>query len=127
MIATDEVSVLVVDDQAPFRLAARAVLRRAAGFELVGEAATGEEAIDKVAELRPALVLMDINMPGINGIEATRRLLARAPETVVFLCSTYQRDDLPAEATDSGAAAYVNKEELGPDLLRRLWDEPPGL
>jgi DNA-binding NarL/FixJ family response regulator len=127
MIAVDEVSVLVVDDQAPFRLAARAVLRRADGFELVGEAATGEEAVDKVAELRPALVLMDINMPGINGIEATRRLLDKVPGTVVFLCSTYQRADLPPEASASGAAAYVNKEELGPGLLRELWDAPPGL
>jgi DNA-binding NarL/FixJ family response regulator len=127
MIAVDEVSVLVVDDQAPFRLAARAVLRRADGFSLIGEAATGEEAVDKVAELRPALVLMDINMPGINGIEATRRLIDKVPGTVVFLCSTYQRADLPPEASASGAAAYVNKEELGPDLLRQLWDAPPGL
>ena len=66
-------------------------------------------------------------MPGINGIEATRQLLEKVPDTVVFLCSTYQRDDLPPEASDSGAAAYVNKEELGPDLLRQLWDAPPGL
>ena len=122
MIAEVEVPVLVVDDQAPFRLAARAVLRRTEGFSLVGEAATGEEAVERVAELHPALVLMDINMPGINGIEATRRILELAPDTVVFLCSTYQRSDLPPDAETSGARAYVNKEELGPDLLRSLWD-----
>src|SRR5436309_15611327 len=110
------VTVLVVDDQAPFRLAARAVIRRAEGFELIGEAATGEEAIDRVGELHPALVLMDISMPGINGIEATRRIKEVAPDTVVFLCSTYQRSDLPPDAMDSGATAYMNKEELGPDL-----------
>lgn len=123
MITAGEVSVLVVDDQAPFRLAARAVLRRAEGFELVGEAATGEEAVERAAELRPSLVLMDINMPGINGVEATRQILEQLPGTVVFLCSTYQRSDLPPDAASSGAIAYVNKEELGPDLLRRLWDE----
>ena len=115
------VGVLVVDDQLPFRLAARAVLKRADDFELIGEAASGEEAIEKVAELHPALVLMDINMPGISGIEATREIVAREPSIVVFLCSTYQLSDLPAEATTSGARAYVNKEELGADVIADLW------
>jgi len=114
---------LIVDDQAPFRLAARSVVRRAEGFELIGEAATGEEAITMVAELHPLLVLMDINMPGINGIEATRQIMAAAPDTVVFLCSTYQLSDLPPDAITSGARAYVNKEDLGAEELRRLWDE----
>jgi two-component system, NarL family, invasion response regulator UvrY len=117
----DTVRVLVVDDQAPFRMAARMVLKRTDGFELVGEAATGEESVDRVAELTPDLVLMDINMPGINGIEATRRIVAANPDTIVFLCSTYQLGDLPADARTSGARAYVNKEELGPVVLARLW------
>lgn len=123
MVAADEVSVLIVDDQLPFRLAARAVLRRTEGFELIGEAADGDEAVVLAQELRPSLVLMDINMPTMNGIEATRQILELVPETTVFLCSTYQRADIPPEAETSGFAAYVNKEELGPDLLRRLWDE----
>jgi DNA-binding NarL/FixJ family response regulator len=123
MLSADEVSVLIVDDQLPFRLAARAVLKRTAGFALVGEAADGDEAVELVSELRPSLVLMDINMPRLNGIEATRQIVDQVPGTTVFLCSTYQRADLPPEAESSGFAAYVNKEELGPDLLRRLWDE----
>lgn len=123
MVGSDVVSVLVVDDQAPFRLAARAVVRRTEGFELVGEAEGGDEAVAQVRELQPALVLMDINMPGLNGIDATRQILAESPGTTVFLCSTYQRSDLPPEAEESGFAAYVNKEDLGPDLLRRLWAE----
>jgi len=125
VISADEVSVLIVDDQLPFRLAARAVLRRTEGFELIGEAADGDEAVALVAQLRPSLVLMDINMPTMNGIEATRRIMADVPGTTVFLCSTYQRSDLPPEAETSGFAAYVHKEELSPDLLRQLWDERP--
>jgi two-component system invasion response regulator UvrY len=127
MVVDAEVSVLVVDDKVTFRLAMRSVVRHAPGFSLVAEATTGEEALDRVAELHPRLVLMDINMPGIGGIEATRRIIADAPDTVVFLCSTYERADLPAEAAASGARAYINKEELGPALLQALWDEPPGL
>ena len=120
-----EVSVLIVDDQLPFRLAARAVLRRAEGFVLVGEASDGLEAIAQVEALVPDLVLMDINMPKLGGIEATRRILEAAPGTTVFLCSTYQQSDLPPEAETSGAAAYVNKEELAPGLLHDLWQARP--
>ena len=62
-------------------------------------------------------------MPEMNGIEATRRIVAAQPDVVVFLCSTYDVADLPPEAADSGAGAYVNKEHLAPTLLRRLWAE----
>ena len=121
--ARPSVRVLTVDDQRPFRVAAAAVVRRTPGFELVGEAASGEEALVAVAELAPDLVLMDINMPGMSGIAATRAITAAAQSPVVFLCSTYQAADLPADALDSGAAAYIDKEHLGADLLARLWSE----
>ena len=111
----------MVEDQAPFRLAAKAVLRRLDCFELAGEASSGPEAIELVDVLHPALVLMDINMPEMNGIEATRRILSAHPEVVVFLCSTYDVGDLPPAAAASGASAYVNKERFGADTLRRLW------
>jgi DNA-binding NarL/FixJ family response regulator len=115
--------VLVVDDSPQFRTAVRAVLRSVPGFEVVGEAATGEEAVQQVGAAIPDLVLMDLRMPGIGGAEASRRILADAPATVVFLCSTYDRADLPAEVGRSGAAAYVHKEELTAELLSGLWDE----
>jgi DNA-binding NarL/FixJ family response regulator len=115
--------VLVVDDQAPFRSAMKAVLRRTTEFELVGEAASGTEAIELAEQLKPALVLMDINMPEMNGIEATRQLVSSDPDLVVILCSTYEAADLPPEVATSGARAYLNKEHMGADMLRRLWAE----
>jgi len=118
-----DVSVLIVDDQPLFRRAASTVVRLTPGFEVVGEAQSGEAAIDLVDELRPRLVLMDINMGGINGIEATRRITGVHPEVAVVLLSTYQAADLPADASSSGMAAYVNKDEFGPVVLRAVWDD----
>lgn len=118
-----DVAVLVVDDQVPFREAARAVLERARGFALVGEAESGEQAEVLVDRLSPALVLMDINMAGINGIEATRRITRQHPDVMVILVSTYPVDDLPPDVRTSGAAAYVHKEEVSGRVLRRLWEE----
>jgi two-component system invasion response regulator UvrY len=118
-----DVPVLIVDDQAPFRSVARTVVALAPGFSVVAEAESGEQALDLAGEHHPGLVLMDINLPGINGIEASRRILTADPETTVILLSTYTQDDLPADARTCGAAAYVHKEDMSPALLRRIWDE----
>jgi DNA-binding NarL/FixJ family response regulator len=116
------VSVLIVDDQAPFRNAARTVVGFTPGFEVLAEAESGEQAVEMAASLEPDLVLMDINMPGITGIEAIRRILAVRAETVTFLLSTYAADDVPADARTCGARAYINKEDFSPSILRGLWD-----
>jgi len=115
------VRVLVVDDQPPFRAVARTVVGLTGGFEVVGEAESGEEAVELAASLAPDLVLMDINLGGINGIEATRQIVAGAPSTVVILTSTYAEADLPAGADTCGAARYVHKEDIGPAVLREVW------
>jgi two-component system, NarL family, invasion response regulator UvrY len=117
------VGVLIVDDQAPFRRAARAVVTATPGFEVIGEAESGEEAVALADDLAPEVVLMDINLPGINGIEATRRITAAHPTVVTLLLSTYREEDLPSGANDCGAVAYVNKEEFGPGVL--LDHRPP--
>jgi DNA-binding NarL/FixJ family response regulator len=119
----EPLSVMVVDDQAPFRMAARAVIRRSEGFTLAGEAENGVKALELANEIHPDVVLMDINMPEMGGIEATRQIVAKLPDTFVILCSTYDITDLPPDATASGARAYVNKEQLGATTLRRLWEQ----
>jgi two-component system, NarL family, invasion response regulator UvrY len=88
----------------------------------MAEAATGEEAVAQVDTQPPDLVLMDINMPGMSGIEATCRIKAAHPEVEVILLSTYSEADLPADALECGAVAYVHKEDFGPALVRQLWD-----
>jgi two-component system, NarL family, invasion response regulator UvrY len=115
------VAVLIVDDQAPFRAAARTVISVTPGFEVTAEADSGEAAVDEAAAVHPDLVLMDINLPGMNGVEATRRILAAAPDTVVILLSTYDAGDLPADAASCGAAAYVHKEDFSPDEVSQIW------
>jgi two-component system, NarL family, invasion response regulator UvrY len=121
------VGVLIVDDQAPFRRAAKMVMAATPGFDVIGEAESGEEAVELFDSLEPGLVLMDINLPGINGIEATRRITGAHPDATVLLLSTYQAADLPSGADSCGAAGYVNKEEFGPKVVLDLWasrDQP---
>ena len=120
---TATVGVLIVDDQAPFRDVARTVVTLSPGFEVVAEAASGEEAVDAARDRRPDLVLMDMNLPGINGVEATRRIIAEHPHTTVILLSTYTVDDLPTDARSCGAARYVHKEDFSPAVLRETWEE----
>lgn len=117
--------VLIVDDQGPFRAIARQVVELTPGFEVVGEAETGEDAVRMATELRPAMVLMDINLPGINGIEATSRILAQAPTTRVVLLSTYRESDLPADALACGARRYVHKEDFEPGVLLDVATDRP--
>ena len=116
------IGVLVVDDQAPFRRAARAVLERVREFDVVGEAETGEQAVTLAGDLHPAVVLMDINMPGIGGVEASRQIVSADPDVVVILCSTRDVADIDGTVAASGARAYLSKETFGADALRRIWD-----
>ncbi|MGZ8637316.1 MAG: response regulator [Actinomycetota bacterium] len=115
------VRVLIVDDQEPFRLAARLVVEATDGFEVVGEAETGEDSVAMARELRPDLVLMDVNLPGINGLDATRQILAEGDATVVLLLSTYEEDEYAPRAAECGASVYIPKAAFGPDRLESAW------
>jgi len=118
--APAQVGVLIVDDQPPFRAVARTLVSLLRGWHVVGEVGSGEDAVLAVEASAPNVVLMDINLPGISGIEATRQIVQSSPSVRVVLLSTYQADDLPADALSCGAAAYVRKEDLTPRILRDL-------
>jgi DNA-binding NarL/FixJ family response regulator len=116
------VRVLIVDDQEPFRLAARTVVELTDGFDVAGESETGEAAVEATRDLRPDLVLMDVNLPGIDGMEATRRILEESGNRVVVLMlSTYEADEYAPRAAEVGAAAYIPKAEFEPDRLADAW------
>ena len=117
------VRVLIVDDQEPFRMAARMVVDATEGFEVVGEAETGEDSVTMAADLRPDLVLMDVNLPGINGLDATRQILSGAGDAVVvLLLSTYEEEEYAPRAAECGASAYIPKAVFGPDRLEAAWE-----
>jgi two-component system, NarL family, invasion response regulator UvrY len=88
-------------------------------FELVGEAETGEQAVEIAALLRPELVLMDVRLPGIDGAEATRRILEELPDTRIILVSTYEAHDLSAAINGCGARALIRKQDLDAEVLQR--------
>lgn len=112
--------VLTVDDQPAFRGVARDVVEATPGFEVAGEAASGEEALEAVERLAPELVLLDVRMPGMDGIETARRLVASHPDTMVVFISMVEAVDVPSAAKLSHIP-FVRKQDLGPRLLRRLW------
>jgi two-component system invasion response regulator UvrY len=117
------VRVLTVDDQPVFRGVARDVIEATPGFEAVGEAANGQDALAAVDRLHPGLVLLDVRMPGMDGIEVARRLRATHPDTVVVLVSIEEPIDVPAIAQLGGSVPLVRKQDFGPRMLRELWHE----
>lgn len=114
------VNVLIVDDQPPFRAVARTLVSLLTGWRVVAEVQNGADAVAAALQTTPDIVLMDMNLPGMSGIEATRRIVAARPAVRVVLLSTYAAEDLPADAADCGAAAYIHKEDLTPRRLREV-------
>jgi DNA-binding NarL/FixJ family response regulator len=118
------VKVLVVDDQEPFREAMDILVAATPGFELAGEAPSGEDGIAAVDELSPHLVLMDVRMPGMGGLAAARMLGAVHPEVVVILTSVHGPEELPQGIIDGcGASGFARKQTLRPRLLAELWEQ----
>src|SRR4051794_31646402 len=121
MATTVPVGVLVVDDQIVFRQAAHEVIDATKDFEMIGEASSGAHALLAATELHPDLVLLDVRMPGMDGIETAARLRDEHPGAVVVLITVEEAPNLPAGLSSCGAAELVRKQDFGPALLRRIW------
>jgi two-component system, NarL family, invasion response regulator UvrY len=115
------VTVLAVDDQPVFLHAVRMLIAATDGFQQIAEASSGEQALRLAANLRPDLVLVDVRMPGMDGIETARQLRRLDDTVVVILVSLEEVVDLPASLASAGAAAHIRKQELSPRALQRLW------
>ena len=112
---------LAVDDQEIFRRAAHSLIAATPGFEQVGEAASGAEALELAADLEPDLALVDVRMPEMDGIETARQLTAVHPDVTVVLISLEEVPELPSSVNSVGAAAHVRKQDLSPRKLTELW------
>jgi DNA-binding NarL/FixJ family response regulator len=112
--------VLVVEDYEPFRRFLSSALQRAPGLQIVGEVSDGLEAVRQAERLQPDLILVDIGLPTLNGIEAARRIHKLVPECKILFLSQESSADVVREAFDSGAEGYVVKAHAGSDLLAAL-------
>ena len=111
---------MVIADDHPFYRRGLARLLRKTGIEVVGEAPNGEEAIRAAAETRPDVVIMDLNMPGLSGLEATRRLIERAPGSRVLMLSVSAQEADVSNAIMAGASGYVLKDEPGEEIIAAI-------
>lgn len=116
------IRVLICDDQEIVRKGLNIVLRHSTGLEVVGLAADGEEAVALALQLRPDVVLMDLKMPRLNGIQATRRISLALPETKVLALTTYDADEWVFDAIRAGAAGYLLKDVDGVELVTAVHD-----
>jgi DNA-binding NarL/FixJ family response regulator len=117
MTATPSIRVLIVDDQSLIRLGFRMVLDAADGIEVIGECADGAEAVEATGRLRPDVVLMDVRMPGLDGIEATARITRHHPQTRVLVLTTFDLDEYAFGALRAGAGGFLLKDAGREELV----------
>ncbi len=116
----NKLKVLLVDDHALVRRGFRRMLEDEASFEVVGEASDGLEAVERAEKLRPDVIVMDCALPQINGIEASRRILQKRPETAILMLSMHSEDTLIRQALEAGAKGYVLKNAMDLDLVSAI-------
>jgi len=116
----ETIKVLLVDDHTMFRAGIKALLKTESRVEVVGEAATGDEAVDRVRELKPDVVVMDLSMPGSNGLEATRRIAALGLDTNVLVLTVHAEEEYLIPVVEAGASGYLTKTSADTDLLEAI-------
>lgn len=116
----EKITILIADDNAPFRSGLRALLESSQDVSIVGEVGTGLEAVDMAIKLQPDVILMDIQMSDINGIEATRRILHTSPHIAILVLAMFEDDDFVFSALRAGARGYLLKGTMKADLLRAI-------
>jgi DNA-binding NarL/FixJ family response regulator len=119
-------TILLVDDHKVLRQSMRALLMTEPDFEVVGEAEDGRAAIESARQLQPDVVVMDIAMPQLNGLEATRRIIKEAPHAKVLVVSSYSDDKFVQELTEAGAVGYLLKQCAAPDFLKAVREAQKG-
>jgi DNA-binding NarL/FixJ family response regulator len=120
VLSSSRVSVLVVDDFEPFRVLLGELLRQRPEFQIVAEASDGPEAVQKAGQLQPDVILLDIGLPSMNGIEATRQIGEVAPESKIIFVTQELGTAVVQEALSSGAWGYVAKTRVRSDLLKAI-------
>jgi len=116
----DKTRIVIADDHEVVRKGLRAILEAHPGWEVCGEAADGRSAVERAEELRPDVIVVDIGMPHLNGLEATRQILKNQPDTKVLILSVYESEQLVEEVLDAGARGYVLKSDASRDLVRAI-------
>jgi DNA-binding NarL/FixJ family response regulator len=116
----DKITILIADDHAPFRSGLRALLESSQDVTIVGEVGSGSEVVEQAIQLQPDVILMDIQMSDINGIEATRRILHTSPHIAILVLTMFEDDDFVFSALRAGARGYLLKGTMKADLLRAI-------
>lgn len=124
--ATETLTILIVDDHPLFRQGVRATLERESDFEIVGEAADGQQAIQMTEELSPTVVLIDISLPGLNGLEVARVIKRRQPQVSLIVLTVYEDDEQLLNAIKAGASAYSSKDIEPQQLVQMIRDVGQG-
>ena len=116
----DKIQILLVDDHVMFRAGIKALIQADDRLDVVGEASSGDEGVDKVRELKPDIVIMDLSMPGSNGLEATRRIAALGLNTSVLVLTVHAEEEYLVPVVEAGASGYLTKTSADTDLLEAI-------